>query len=137
LTRRLRLVGTGFTSGLKTLPGLQFDPEFPYTACLLCGEVYQSVIDRKVPAGATPINSLLAKVAKERRDVWARSHAAQEHTTREHTQLALSGRTMTPEAAFTLAAFGLIPLIDMVIDEEVSDALARSNAIPNVDAQGA
>jgi hypothetical protein len=42
---------------------------------------------------------------------------------------------MTPEAANKLAAFGLLPILDMVEDEEVQIALFESNSMPADDSQ--
>lgn len=43
---------------------------------------------------------------------------------------------MTPEAAFKLAAFGIISLSDLLVDEEVAAALLLSSSIPTNDAKG-
>jgi hypothetical protein len=45
--------------------------------------------------------------------------------------LKISGLTMTPEAAHKLAAFGLIPISDMVLNEEVASALMESHPVPS------
>lgn len=135
MTQPRSLIGTGFAVGLEQLTNFEFDLNRPYTACLLCGVVYQSEIDRKVPPGEEPHNSLIARIAKERRGNWARAHAATEHTLDEHAELARSGRTMTPQAAQKLSAYGIIDITDMVVDDEVADALAKASSTPLEDAR--
>lgn len=125
---------TGMAVGLDAIPNLEFDINRPYRACFICGEVFQSEIDRRVPPGTLPANNMVAKIAKERRDAWANHHRFK-HPIREHHALRASGRTMTPEAAHKLAAFGIIPVVDMVLDPEVKDALAKSSPIPQKDAE--
>jgi predicted component of type VI protein secretion system len=72
---------------------------------------------------------MVAALAKQNRDAWAKTHAYT-HTVQEHRQLKLSGRTMTPEAANKLAAYGVIPIVDMVLSDEHSAALRESKAVP-------
>lgn len=104
------LVVHGAAVGLKALPNLTFDPEVSYTYCRLCGAVFQD---------PDTIN---------RRD-WSFKHA-RKHSYRQHRLLQLSGRWLTPEAAYVLAAFGVVPVSDMVLDDEVADALAKSSPTP-------
>lgn len=54
----------------------------------------------------------------------------------EHYSLAMSGRWTTPEAAFKLAAYGIISLSDLLVDDEVAVALMESSAVPKDDAEG-
>src|SRR5205823_20815 len=117
------------------LPGtLEFDPNRPYTGCLLCGEVFQSRIDRRVPEGHLPHNSLIAKLAFDRRQKWVDEHY-RTHSEYEHRQHRLSGRFATPDAAQKLASFGLFSAVDIVIDNEVENALKNAPVIPTNDAQ--
>jgi hypothetical protein len=112
----LALIGTGFAVGLPTLTNFQFRDHIPWSACRICGLVYQNPDALK-------------------RIEWAQKHA-HTHTDTEHRQFQLSGRQFTPEAANRLAAFGVIPILDLVLDDEVADALKESHPVPRDDAEG-
>lgn len=125
-TGQLHLYGTGFALKIEDM---EFDPAKDYRACLICGDIFQSQLDRmefKTPD--------LIVDAKTSRDRWARLHARR-HTNREHHTLALSEGSMLPEAANKLAAFGLLPIMDMVDNDEVIVALFESNAMPKDDSE--
>jgi hypothetical protein len=112
-----------------------FDPNQPYSACRICGEVFQTALDRRIPVGHEPSNSLVARLAKLKRDEWRRQHHGT-HSAYQHRMLALSGATCTPEAAQRLSSLGIIPISDMVLDDEVSEALAEANSTPTDDVEG-
>lgn len=121
------------------IEGMKFNPDKDYRACLICGAVYQSWLDRNyqhLPVG--PYKKRLAASAKQRRDNWADKHA-RTHSYYEHVLLKMSGLSMTPEAAKKLAAFGLLPISDMMLDfysgGEITAALKESVPIPVVDAE--
>jgi len=109
------------------VPENVFDSNKPYVACRLCGGVFQGPLDLRVPPGHEPENSLIAKLAKNRRDDWAATHATKEHTEDEHRLLRLSGRFATPIASQRLAALGIISIVDAVIDDEIPHALAEAH----------
>lgn len=127
------LIGTGFVFGLPE--HIKFDPNKPYTCCLLCGAVYQGALDLKVPPGHEPYNSIIAKLAQNVRASWAQDHAKLEHTVEEHVLLQRSGRAMMPLAAQRLSALGIIPLADMITDSEIADALAKASPIYDLEIQ--
>jgi hypothetical protein len=132
------LVATGLAFGLDTLEGLQFDILKDYTCCLLCGEVYQSDYDRHPSLKLStwlPSTDDVARFALLMRKEWSRKHALTEHTEKEHADLAASGRFCTPDAALKLAAFGIISVTDLALDDEVQDALRQSSPIPKDDAR--
>lgn len=111
---------------------MEFDPDKPFRACLLCGDVYQSGLDRT----PNPTDNQIA-VAAHYRQVWAEGHAKMQHKELEHRLLQISGMSMTPEAANKLAAFGLLPITDMAkFDEEIASALMESHPIPKDDVIG-
>lgn len=112
LDRKRYVIATGFAF---SEPDVNFDANKPFRACLLCGRVFQP---------SDEVNTV------ERREGWAVTHAKRCHTEREHHLLYLSGLTMTPEAAHKLAAFGLIPVSDMVLNEEAASALMESHPTP-------
>jgi len=123
-----QVIAAGFMLGL---PGeLEFNPDRPYAGCLLCGAVFQSKLDLRVPPGHEPHNSLIAKLAKEKRDEWRYKHFNNEHTAREREIHIMSGRFAMPEAAQALSQRGIFSIVDMVIDDEVSNALAEASPIP-------
>jgi hypothetical protein len=120
------LLATGAAVGLNSLVGLLFEPSRPYTACRICGKVYQSALDRALGNCPTTL---------EQRKSWSHQHA-RSHSSTQHRQLASSGLQFTPEAANALAAFGIVPLSDMVLNDEVESAMAESKAKPFNDAEG-
>jgi hypothetical protein len=97
----------------------------PYCGCLLCGEVFQSSIDLNVPPGHEPSNSLIARLAYDRRLRWRQEHQCLPHAPCRKRP----GTFATPEAAQVLAALGIFSLIDLVMDDEVSSALSESQPI--------
>jgi hypothetical protein len=123
----------GMLVGREALVNFQFDPKFPYQYCRICGDVFQSDIDRKVPVGHTPQNSRIAYMAQGKRQAWAMTHA-KEHKPSEHEALRRSGNYCTPEAAAKLATYGIIPVNQMVTDQETSIALAEAPRAPKEDA---
>lgn len=129
-----KLLGTGFAQNFEDL---DFDPGKDYVACLLCGAVFQSKLDRaKAPLGLYTTEESLRHHAQDKRNDWAERHARNSHKPLEHHLLKLSGLTMTPEAANKLAGYGLLPLTDMsTFNEEVSSALLESRPKPNSDCE--
>lgn len=132
------LVGHGLTLGLETLTGFKFDPHSPYSGCRICGELFQADADRR-PLGYILIWRLnlegVLEKNLENRKQWSLHHAKQ-HPASAHRQLALSGRWCTPEAAHKFAAFGIISIIDLAVDQEVAAALKESSPIPTDDVEG-
>ena len=123
-----RLVAHGLAVGLETLTNLKFKPDKPYTYCRICGAIFQNENSR------TASTVLKEALAKEERRVWSLNHA-KTHTLQEHTTLVVSGLWLMPEAANKLAAFGVIPLADSVINEESNNALRESSPIPFNDSE--
>jgi len=119
------MISSGFAVGLQSLEGLNFEPDKPFRACLICGRVFQSELDR------SGLNELWAL---ENREAWAAKHA-KAHSDREHHMLRISGLSMTPEAAKKLAAYGVIPVLDAVTNNETEQALFESSPIPQDDAE--
>jgi hypothetical protein len=104
-----------------TPPGLQqemnetFNPRAAFTGCCICGQTFQSPLDRKVYHGyASPAEEVQATV--QRRN-WSQHHASKMHTQKEHDMLAASGRFCTPEAAHKLAPLGVVTLTDSFHEE--------------------
>lgn len=129
-----RLVAHGMAVGLHSslVPGLEFDLQCPYTYCRICGSIFQSPYDRETKPDSP---AMLVDAATAMRREWSYNHASS-HTSLEHMLLELSGLWLLAEAAHKLAAFGIIPVSDMVLNPEIADALATSKPIPVNDAEG-
>lgn len=114
--------------------GLHRDMEFrhdrPWTACRICGLVFQSKLDR-----TNNFNEEAQLRALLLRREWSIRHA-KTHSATEHRELALSGRWLSPEAAQKLSSFGIIPLTDAVMDNEVEAALREAPRHPANDVEG-
>lgn len=117
-------IATGFAVGLDSLTNLEFRIDRPYRCCLVCGAVFQTESDRRL--------SPLSAVARQE---WANSHS-KTHPASLHRKLAMSGNFALPDAALKLAAFGIFSLNDLVLSDEVSDALGEAPRQPNNDAEG-
>ena len=110
-----QLIATGFTLD----PPYPFNTQRPYCGCSLCGEVFQSDLDRSVPPNHIPSNSLIARIAYDRRLRWRREHTCSHNHKR-------NGTFTTPEAAQKLARYGIFSLVDLVMDDEISQALKEA-----------
>lgn len=103
-----RLVAEGFQFHL---PGQDFDPNYPFTYCRLCGEVYQT------PQSRSQLPNDVIESADQRRR-WSHTHQAMRHTQHQVDELENSGLWLTPEAQHKLAPVGVIALSDFRISEE-------------------
>lgn len=105
-----------------------FNPHASFTGCQICGEVFQSELDRKTYLGyASPAEQIQATV--QRRN-WSQWHASHSHTQKEHDMLAASGRFCTPEAAMKLAPLGIVTMSDNVFSVEHEQAQAEAPRTP-------
>jgi hypothetical protein len=136
------LVLTGAAVGLQSLEGLLFDSNKPFTYCGICGAVFQHEADRspikvfqRQKADFSYRLENVALFALGERKRWSQKHAKL-HSSTEHRLLALSGRHLTPEAQHKLAAFGVIDVKGLVLDDEIEHALNSSSAVPQNDAEG-
>lgn len=89
-----------------------FDQSRPHTWCNLCGQVFQSELQRNFMHGT--IDEVRATAERKN---WSYRHA-RTHTELEHLRLVKSGRVCTPEAAQKLVALGIIPISDMIHDDD-------------------
>lgn len=138
--------------GLDSL-GAEFIVEAPWSACRLCGAIYQSDLDRItylfkqqgriqeiVDRSNGEIHFIgdehatrLLDDATDRRKRWRELHERRYHTEVEVESLLKTGFAMTPEAAHKLAPFGITPLGNM--HEEIVDALFTAPRAPYDDAE--
>lgn len=109
-------------------PDMSFDPSCDCVGCIICGDVFQSLLDRKQFRSEADINAAFIL-----RKQWAERHA-KTHPQSEHDALRNSGRSCTAEAAYHLASYGLIPLSDLVLQEDVEAAGRETTSIPTKDA---
>jgi len=79
-------------------------------------------LDLNVPPGHEPSNSLIARLAYDRRTRWRQEHKCLPAAPSRKRP----GTYATPEAAQVLASLGVFSLIDLVLDDEVSSALKES-----------
>lgn len=121
---------TGMMVGQSELTGLEFKPEADYRFCLLCGAIFQDDLCRK--CDRTPEENIRVQVRKNR---WAERHA-RTHPSRLHRELQVSGLQMLPEAAAKAISYGIVPIEDMVLNDEVEHALRVSSSTPTDDAEG-
>lgn len=131
---------TGAAVGLKSLPGLVFELEASYTGCMICGSLYQSILDRKIALLVrepdNPLNCFLDGYiiqAEKLRKEWAKTHS-KSHPQEQHDSLKKSGQFCTPEAALKLAPYGIFPLDSS--SDEVDHAMLEAPRAPLDDVEG-
>lgn len=108
-----------------------FNPARDYTFCRVCGTIYQPELNRVPLDDYTPG---VQAAARRLRQEWSHKHARL-HTSAEHRQLHLSGRALTPEAQFRLAAFGVVAVTDLSLDAENAAAGLAAPRLPNNDVE--
>lgn len=139
--------------GLNSL-GAVFNIEAPFSACRLCGAVFQSKEDRlskqllisgkivehwdpntRTSTFSGDLHDLaVIDVSQDKRDRWRVWHERRYHTDSEIALLHSTGFAFTPEAANKLAPYGITPMGNM--HEEIVDALHKAPRAPVTDAEG-
>ena len=114
-----------------TPDGMLFRSDRDYTYCRICGVIYQPELNR-VPQDEYTQQIVLAATILRRE--WSQRHARL-HTSTEHRQLAASGRHCTPDAALRLVPMGIIPLTDIVFDDESEHAGLEAPRAPLTDVE--
>jgi hypothetical protein len=128
------IIFKGSIVGREVLAGLEFNPDYFYSGCLICGDVYQTEADRNPPDAPSPEYEEYFINQKKRHFDW-RYRENKRHSEREHRMLLLSGNWCTPEAARKLAPLGLFSLTDLVKGNEITAALGEAPRAPEGDAQ--
>lgn len=137
--------------GLNSL-GVDFSVDAPFSACRLCGAIYQHPDDRLckswIDSGRiTTRQNLSGEIfytgdihacnvldeCTDRRERWRRLHERRYHTDEEIEQLQKTGFALTPEAAHKLAPYGITPLGNL--HQEIVDAMATAPRAPINDAE--
>ena len=118
--------------GQEELTNFGFRKDRPYGGCRLCGDLFQPQFMREA-------NYIQYEVATARRLAgereiaeWREKHNSDRHTAAEHLALAESGLTFTPQAAYKLAPFGLVPVADAEVPE-IAQALLEAPRAPSDD----
>ena len=126
----------GAMVGYTALTNFEFDPNKPFAGCRICGDIFQTQFDRADPSPTNTPQQVQAyhDYCTELRKEWSLRHARKHHDY-QHRSLVLSGAWCTPEAAQRLAAYGVIALTDMVMNDEVEHALRVAPRAPTADAQ--
>lgn len=133
-------VAHGLAVGLESLTNFKFQAHNPHTYCRICGALFQSDFDRNpeefVSDDSNDITlSDVISYATLKRKRWSQYHAAT-HSSQEHDLLVKRNLWLTPDAAYRLAAYGIIPLVDMVLNDEIEDSLRQAPSIPTEDSEG-
>jgi hypothetical protein len=127
--------------GHHALVNFKFVLRAPWSACRICGAVYQTELDRRALQMMLDNDPMYAAVYEEStrlRDDWRVKHERAFHTDREIRLLNLSGLSVTPEAAINLAPYGIIPIggAGNVYIDEIDEALFEAPRAPIDDAEG-
>lgn len=125
--------------GHKSLINFKFVLSAPWSACRICGSVYQSDLDRlayELMMNNDPDYLPTYEESKRLRDDWRTKHERAFHTSREIARLNESGNAVTAEAANNLAPYGIIPIGDVVLLDEIDQALLEAPRAPLNDAEG-
>jgi hypothetical protein len=111
-----------------------FNPDYPYSYCRICGFVYQDDFQRRpVPLHkqsnqVTEPNDSLEKKLR-RRDAILK-HDRQHARDGSLAKYQASGFYFTPEATLRLIPYGIIPVSEMALQDEHSDAARQAKRIP-------
>lgn len=120
--------------GREVLTGFEFNPVYFFSACRICGAVYQEEADRNPLDETDPDRAAWLDNQFRRHRNW-RERENNRHKEHEHRKLLLSGNWCTPEAAVILAPLGIFSLTDLVMSDSVSAALGEAPRAPVEDAQ--
>lgn len=94
-----------------------------FTFCRICGAVFQPAVNRLPDHEYDALAYLQGTVAEK---AWSANHN-RKHSDMEHRLLAASGRFVTPEAAYRLVPYGIVPLVQ---DDEVAHASQTAPRCP-------
>lgn len=107
-----RLFVKGPTIGLpKDIP---FRADREYTFCRVCGALFQPHLER-VPAHLYTAQVIERSSTLQR--AWATKHA-KTHPGHVHESFRKSGAFLSPEATLALVPYGILPISDIVLNDE-------------------
>jgi len=115
------MISHGMAVGLNALTNFKFDPSKPYAGCAICGDLFQSDLNR---------NGSQVGISE-----WRTDHN-KKHSEREHISFIRSGQKFTPEAAQKLAPFGIIDFGSILTSPEHAHAYATAPRAPINDVEG-
>lgn len=104
-----------------------FDPQAPVAGCRLCGAVFQTKFHRMYYYGDT---FLLQKVI-DLNNEWRYKHTIRKHSATEIDNFSKTGFAFTPEAAYKLSPFGIIPLGRL--HKDIADSMFEAPRAPDLD----
>ena len=115
--------------GIGPEENFEFDLTRPAQHCAICGESFQPWLARTQEFLTDGEVQLAVKIEI---DEWRVQHN-KKHTEKEHIEFVKSGRKMTPKAALKLIPLGILPVGDLMLDEEIMQAGRESSRAPNND----
>jgi hypothetical protein len=105
-----------------------------FAACRICGAIFQPRLNTDTNDLEYAADPLIAVAASIEIKEW-RSNHNKKHTEHEHLAFVASGLTLTPEAAYRLAPFGLVATADALDSEEVAQAMLEAPRAPMDDVE--
>ena len=99
-----------------------------FGACRICGAIFQPWLNTDTSDQEYATDPLIMLAASIEIAQWRQTHNKR-HSAREHMAFRESGLTLTPEAAYRLAPYGLVPVSD-IDNHEIVDALAIAPRAP-------
>jgi hypothetical protein len=97
---------------------IPFRADREYTFCRMCGDLYQPEEERVADHLYTWV---LQQESIRKQKLWREAHN-KTHPDWRHRQFTASGRFLSPEATYRLVPYGIIPLSDLVLDNESEHA---------------
>jgi hypothetical protein len=117
--------------GLTSLEGLEYNPGRPARHCKICGRSFQPALARSDKWLTSAEAQLTVEILLKN---WATYHN-RTHSSREHESFQKSGRFLSPEATEKLVPLGIIPVSDIVTDDEVRHAGLLAPRAPKDDTE--
>lgn len=108
-------------------------PDRPARHCRVCGTSYQPALARDITYPSDPEVQWAVEILLQE---WALNHNRNARCKAAGESLRRSGRFLTPEAAEKLVPKGIIPVQDMVMDDESAHAARLAPRAPNDDVEG-
>lgn len=116
--------------GQSELTNFKLRKDRQYAFCRICGALYQS----RLATDTDDLNyttdwAIPYAVEIETRE-WQMAHN-KTHPEHVHKSFVASGRFLSPEATVKLAPYGIAPVSDMIMDDEVAQAALEAPRAPS------